>query len=99
MSTDQQPSYQAHNRAIDRLREAIRTIPVESWYLVLARKVMTDAVDYRPTTSEGLYSWDFTIRQLDALEREGWLHRPDGVRYVPTDAARSTWPAAAPASA
>jgi hypothetical protein len=84
--------YQDHNRSIDRLREAVRTIPIEDWYLVRARAVMRDAADYRATNSEGLYSWDFTIRQLDDLMREGWLHRPDGVRYVPTEAARSTWP-------
>ncbi|MGW3196271.1 hypothetical protein ACWDBD_17130 [Streptomyces sp. NPDC001118] len=90
-----QRSYEIHDRAIDRLREAIRTIPTESWYLVLAHTVMKDATDYRPTNSEGLTSWDFTIRQLEALEREGWLHRPDRVRYLPTDAAKNTWPPAA----
>lgn len=91
MSSSQKHSFETHNRSIDRLREAVRTIPCENWYLVLAHNVMRDAADYRATNSEGLYSWDFAIRQLDALVSEGWLHRPDGVRYLPTEAARSTW--------
>lgn len=92
-------SYRIHDRATDRLREAVRTVPAESWYLALACNVIRDAIDYRPTNSEGLHSWDFTIAQLEALEREGWLHRPDHVRFLPTDAAKNTWPPAASTSA
>jgi hypothetical protein len=96
------PSYDMHERAIDRLREAVRTIPTgkEGWYLIDAMKIMLGARDHqsvpgaydrRPLNRDGLHSWDFTIKQLDALVTEGWLAKTNGY-YLPTDAAKNTWP-------
>lgn len=89
-----------HSVGIDALRHAIRTQPIESWYLVLASKAMYGTRDYDHVRKQsyGGFNWEWTIKQLDALVIEGWLHRPDGVQYVPTAAARSTWPAERPAA-
>ena len=79
---------------IDALRHAIRTQPTEEWYLAAASKAMYGTNDYdRVRAKTGGYNWTFTAEALDALAFEGLLHRPDGIRYMPTAAARRTWPA------
>lgn len=82
-----------HAIAIDALRHAVRTVPMESWPLVDASKAMYGTRDY-DTVRAGTYgfNWTFTAARLADLLHEGWLHRPDGVCYVPTEAARGTWP-------
>jgi hypothetical protein len=82
-----------HATGIDALRHAVRTAPKEHWHLVAASKAMYGTPDYdRVRARTGGYNWTFTGDRLDDLVREGWLHRPDGIDYVPTDAAKSTWP-------
>lgn len=83
---------------IDALRHAIRTVPAEEWYLTTASRVMYGTRDYdRVRAKTAGYNWTVTIEMLNKLVKEGLLHRPDGIRYVPTAGARRTWPVAAAA--
>lgn len=77
---------------IDLLRQAVRTQPMEDWYLVAASRVMYGTRDYdRVRAKTDGYNWTFTIQMLNRLVKEGLLSR-DGIRYVPTVGARRTWP-------
>lgn len=83
---------------IDALRHAIRTVPAEEWYLTTASRVMYGTSDYdRVRVKTAGYNWTFTTQMLDKLVKEGLLHRPDGIRYVPAAGARRTWPVASAA--
>ena len=87
---------QQHNIGVDALRHAVRTQPMNTWGLIAAANVMRQCRDFQQIRMRnGLYSWSGTQGLLDSLVQEGWLHRPDGVHYVPTEAARSTWPKSA----
>lgn len=82
---------------IEALRHAVRTQPAGQWYLTTASKVMRGTGDYdRVRAKTAGYNWTFTAEALDCLVAEGLLCRPDGIRYVPTAAARRTWPAVDP---
>jgi hypothetical protein len=87
------PTEEQHDISIDALRHAVRTIPTTSWTLYDAKAVMRHCSDFRRIwIRNGLYSLRGIQDQLDRLVAEGWLCRPDGVHYVPTEAARGTWP-------
>lgn len=78
---------------IDVLRQAVRTQPAEEWCLTTASRVMYGTRDYdRVRAKTAGFNWTFTIQMLDKLVKEGLLHRPDRIRYVPTAGARRTWP-------
>ncbi|MFI1203551.1 hypothetical protein ACH4VR_29665 [Streptomyces sp. NPDC020883] len=80
----------SHDTAVDLLRHAVQTTPMDSWYLLAARNIIRHAPDYRPRNSNGYFSWDFTIETLRKVVAEGWLTHTEG-RYLPTDAAKHTW--------